>query len=75
MQNHQPTNAALTPIEAEAAAHALNNRVQCLQELLDWQIMHCRIGDSSWSKTYDQLDASRGAMIKLQNLARSFRED
>ena len=75
MQNHHPTNAALTPLEAEAAAHALWNRVQCLQELLDWQIMHCRIGDASWSKTFDELDAARGALTKLQLVARSGRED
>ena len=64
---HEPLSAA----EAAAAAHALKNRVQCLQELLGAQVMHCRIGDDSWSRTWDELHDAQGAYIKLQNLAQA----
>jgi hypothetical protein len=64
---HEPLSAA----EAAAAAHALKNRVQCLQELLGAQVMHCRIGDASWAQTWDELHDAQGAYIKLQNIAQA----
>lgn len=59
----------LSAAEAAAAAHALKNRVQCLQELLGAQVAHLRIGDDSWSRTWDELHDAHGAYIKLKNIA------
>ena len=69
-----PTSHAYEPLsaaEAAAAAHALKNRVQCLQELLGAQVRHCDAGDASWSRTWDELHAAQGAYVKLQNLAQA----
>ena len=61
----EPLNAA----EAAAAAQALLNRVQCLQELLGAQVANCLIGDAGWARTWDELHAAHGAYIKLKNIA------
>lgn len=61
----------LSAAEAAAAAHALKNRVQCLQELLGAQVKHSNVGDDAWASTWEQLHAAQGAYIKLQNLAQA----
>jgi hypothetical protein len=63
----------LSAAEAAAAAHALKNRVQCLGELLDAQVAHSSVGDTTWAKTWDELHAAQGAYVKLQNLAQAAR--
>jgi len=69
-----PTSHAYEPLsaaEAAAAAHALQNRVQCLGELLGAQIAHSNAGDDTWASTWEQLHAAQGAYIKLQNIAQA----